>query len=204
MMQGHLAEAARVACALAEEAEAAGDVIMKVYGHTAHAVVLARQGRAAQAQAAAQLALESSDVVGGATDDTIYSIFADATLVAGDAEAAMRLCEMAWRRTTPLREVFTRSVNPIAEAALACGDLEVARRWADENVVMVPGWQQAVALTTRAYIAMAQREPGQAKCDAHDSLRSRPGLADTYGCPTPWNVWHVWRSTTATPRTRDV
>jgi DNA-binding CsgD family transcriptional regulator len=82
----------------------------------------------------------------------------------------MQLCETAWRYTNPLREMFARSVNPIAEAALACGDLAAARRWADETVAVVPGWQQMVALMARAYIAMAQGEPGRAERDAHDAL----------------------------------
>lgn len=170
MMQGHLAEAKEVGRTLAEEAEAAGEVVMKTYGHTVHSVVLSRLGRAAAARSAAESALAAAEAMGGSSDDTVYAMLADAALTAGDAGEALRLCETAWQRTSPSREVFTRSVNPIAEAALACGELEVARRWADENVAIVPGYQQMVALTARAYIAMAQGEPGQAERDAHDAL----------------------------------
>ncbi|OBI04363.1 transcriptional regulator [Mycobacterium scrofulaceum] len=170
MMQSHLAEANDLAGSLVEEAEAAGEVVMKIYGHTVRSVVLSRQGRAAAARSAAESALAAADAVGGAAEDTVYAMLADAALTAGDAGEALRLCETAWQRTSPSREVFTRSVNPIAEAALACGHLEVARRWADENVAIVPGYQQMVALTARAYIAMAQGEPGQAERDTHDAL----------------------------------
>ncbi|MGD1170315.1 LuxR C-terminal-related transcriptional regulator [Mycobacterium seoulense] len=170
MMQGHLAEAEEVAGSLAEEAEAAGEVVMKIYGHTVHSVVLSRQGRAAAARSAAQSALMAADAVGGAAEDTVYAMLADAALSAGDAVEAFRMAQTAWERTNSIREVFTRSVNPIAEAALACGHLDVARRWADENVAVVPGYQQVVALTARAFIAVAQGEYGQAERDAHEAL----------------------------------
>ncbi|OBF70938.1 transcriptional regulator [Mycobacterium sp. 852002-51613_SCH5001154] len=170
MMQGHLAEAEEVGRSLAEEADAADEVVMKIYGHTVHSVVLARLGRAADARAAAESALVAAEAVGGAAEDTVHAMLADAALTAGDGAAALRFCETAWQRTSPPREVFTRSVNPIAEAALACGELEVARRWADENVAIVPGYQQMVALVARAYVVLAQGDYGQAERDAHDAL----------------------------------
>jgi len=170
MMQGNLADAEQVSRSLAEEGEAAGDLVMKAFGCLVHGVVLARQGRAAAAQAAAQSALAAAESLGGVFEDTVYAILADAALASGEAAAAMQLCETAWRYTNPLREMFTRSVTPMTEAALACGDLETARRWADDTVAVVPGWQQMVALTARAHVAMAQGEHGQAERDAHDAL----------------------------------
>ncbi|MDT5223710.1 MAG: hypothetical protein QOG19_1117, partial [Mycobacterium sp.] len=170
MMQGDLAEAERVSESLVQEAEAAGDMVMKVFGCLVHGVVLARQGRAAAAQTAAEAALAAAEGLGGVFEDTVYAILADAALAGGDAAAARQLCETAWRHTNPLREMFHRSVTPTAEAALACGDLAAARRWADDTVAVVPGWQQAVALTARAFVALAQGEPEQAERDAHESL----------------------------------
>ena len=79
----------------------------------------------------------------------------------------------------------------MAEAALACGDLAAARRWADDTVAVVPAWHEMVALTARAHIAMAQGEPEQAERDAHDALavaaRTRGYLrvADTLECLVP-------------------
>ena len=70
----------------------------------------------------------------------------------------------------PQRAVFIRSLNPMPEALLACGELVAARRWADDTVAMVPGWHKMVALMARAYIALAQGEPEQAERDAHDAL----------------------------------
>lgn len=62
------------------------------------------------------------------------------------------------------------AVAVLAEAALACGDLAAARRCADDTVAVVPGWHRMVALTARAFVALAQDEPDQADRDAHDAL----------------------------------
>ena len=59
-----------------------------------------------------------------------------------------------------MREVFVRSINPAAEAALACGDLEAARRSADDALALVPGCFQALHLTVRAVVGFAQGELG--------------------------------------------
>jgi ATP/maltotriose-dependent transcriptional regulator MalT len=170
MMQGDLAEAERVSQSLVHEAEAAGDMVMKDFGCLVQGVVLARQGRTTAARTAAKSALAATEGLGGVFEDTVHAILAVAALAGGDEAAALQLCDTAWRCTNPLREMFTRSVTPMAEAALACGDLVAARRWADDTVAAVPGWQQAVALTARAFVALAQGEPEQAERDAHESL----------------------------------
>ncbi|HWR46027.1 MAG TPA: hypothetical protein VN327_00195, partial [Pseudonocardiaceae bacterium] len=68
--------------------------------------------------------------------------------------------------------------NPasITEAALADQDLAAARRWADEAVSTPTGWYSAMALTTRARVALAQGEPEQAERDAHDALARAAGV----------------------------
>ncbi|ORB74599.1 LuxR family transcriptional regulator [Mycobacterium scrofulaceum] len=170
MQLGNLAEAADIAQSLATEAAEAGDVVMKVYGCLVHGVVLARQGQGTAARLAAESARIAAEALGGISEDTVYALFGDAALASGEGPAAFRFCETAWKHTNALREVFTRSTNPIAEAALAIGDVVTARRWADENLEFAPGWQRVPALVIRAYIAMAQGEPGQAERDAHEAL----------------------------------
>jgi len=168
--QGDLADADQVLRVLAEEAEAAGDLTIKVFGNVAHSVVLASQGQAAAAHAAAECALEAATAMGGFYRDSVYAVFALAALAGADTAAASQACEAAWRHTVPQHEVFSRSNNPLAEAALARGDLPAARRWADDTVAVVPGWHQMAALTARAYVAIAQGEPEQAERDAHEAL----------------------------------
>jgi DNA-binding CsgD family transcriptional regulator len=188
MMQGSLAHAARVAAGLVEEAEAAGDKPMKVFGDVARTVVLAYQGEAAAAQAAVESARVIGEAVGAQWADTVDAVAAHAALAAGDATLARDAAEVAWRHTVPVRQVFIKSVNPLAEAALACGDLVAARNWADDCVGVVPGWHQVGARTVRAFVAIAQGEPDQAERDAHEALvsaaRSQGYLrvADTLEC----------------------
>jgi predicted ATPase/class 3 adenylate cyclase/DNA-binding NarL/FixJ family response regulator len=170
LRQGELAHASRVARAVVEEAEAAADPTMTVFGQVCHGAVLALQGQANAAHTAAQSALNASNAMGGYFADTLYAVFAYVALAGGDAAAARQAAEAAWRHTVPAREVYTMSLTPIAEAALACGDLVAARRWANDTVAVAPGWHQSVALTVRAFIATAQGEPEQAEHDAHDAL----------------------------------
>ena len=170
MMQGELAGAGRVLHSLADEAEAAGDLTTKVFGYAFHSLVLAFQGHAAAAHAAAQSALAASEAIGGFHRDGVDAMFAYAALAGGDTAAARQACEAAWRHTVPQREVYVRGGNPLAEAALEGGDLAAARRWADDTVAVVPGWYQAMALTARCYVAIAQDEPEQAERDAHEAL----------------------------------
>jgi predicted ATPase/DNA-binding CsgD family transcriptional regulator len=170
MMEGDLAQANRVAGVVADEAQAAADLTMMVYSHDGHSIVLAYQGQADSAHAAAQSGWAAAEAMGGVAADTSAAVLAYAALAGGDATAARQAAEDAFRHTNPMRETFTRSTAPPAEAALACGDLVAARRWADETVAAVPGWFQMCALTVRAFVVIAQNEPEQAERDAHDAL----------------------------------
>jgi DNA-binding CsgD family transcriptional regulator len=186
--QGDLAQASEVVRPLIDEAEAAGDLTMTVFGRVVHGVVLAYHREPAAAYAAARSALNASNAMGGYFADAVYALFAHAALAGGDVAAARQAAEEALRHTVPAREVFTRSVSPIAEAALSRGDLVTARRSSDETVAVAPGWYQMVALTVRAFIAIAQGEPEQAERDAHDALtlaartQGYMRLADTLEC----------------------
>jgi DNA-binding CsgD family transcriptional regulator len=108
--------------------------------------------------------------MGGYWADTVNAVYAHALLAAGDAARARDAAEVAVRHTIPLREVFTKSINPLAEAALACGDPVTARKWADDRVARVPGGYQAAARIVRAFVAIAQGEPDQAERDAYEAL----------------------------------
>ena len=57
-----------------------------------------------------------------------------------------------------------------ADVMLAHGDVAAARRWADEAVAATAGSDLAMALTTRARVAIAQGEPEQAERDAREAL----------------------------------
>lgn len=168
--QGKLAESISVARSLVEEARAAGDRPMEAFGLMTVAQTLAFTGDAAVARETAEAALETAAILGGFHEDSAYAALAAAALAAGDVEAARHACDEAWQHTYPLKELLTRCMLPMAEAALGCGDLITARRWADDTVAVAPGFQRMVALTARARVAMAQGEPQRAETDLHDAV----------------------------------
>jgi predicted ATPase/class 3 adenylate cyclase/DNA-binding CsgD family transcriptional regulator len=169
-MQGKLAEGTLVPRLLVEEARTAGDGPMEAFGLITLAQVLGFAGDAAAARSAAEAALEIGAALGGFHEDSSYAALATAALAEGDSAAAREACDAAWRHTYPLKELLTRSVMPMADAALGCGDLVAARLWADDTVAVVPGCHQMLALTARARVAVAQGEPQRAENDLHDAL----------------------------------
>jgi predicted ATPase/class 3 adenylate cyclase/DNA-binding CsgD family transcriptional regulator len=169
-MLGDLDEARRVFLPLAEEGAATGNLIMTVFGNIGIARVHTYQGRPGAVRACGETALAAAAAMGGYLDDTTYAVMANAALAGGDGPAAREACEAGWRHTVPQRAVFSRSLNPMPEALLACGELVAARRWVDDTVAMVPGWHKMVAVMARAHIALVQGEPEQAERDAHHAL----------------------------------
>ncbi|WP_082950511.1 MULTISPECIES: LuxR C-terminal-related transcriptional regulator [unclassified Mycobacterium] len=169
-MRGRLTEGLEMSRSLVEEARAAGDRPMEVFGQIICAQALASIGDAVAARTAAHTALEIGAALGGFHEDSAYTFLAIAELAAGDAAAARQACDAAWRSTYPLKELLNRCTVPIADAALGCGDLAAARRWADDTVAVAPGSQRMLALTSRARVAVAQGEPQQAETDLHDAV----------------------------------
>jgi predicted ATPase/class 3 adenylate cyclase/DNA-binding CsgD family transcriptional regulator len=168
-MQGRLSEGIAVQRSLVEEARAAADRPMEAFGLITLAPALALTD-AAEALAAAEAALEIGASLGGFHEDSAYAALAVAALAVGDVKAAKQACDASWRHTYPLKELLTRSTVPMADAALGCGDLAAARRWADDTVAVAPGYHRMVALIARARVALAQGERQQAEADLHDAV----------------------------------
>ena len=55
-------------------------------------------------------------------------------------------------------------------AALTCGDIAAAARWADDVVSVTRGWARAAALTSRSRVRIAQGELDAAERDAYEAL----------------------------------
>lgn len=170
MMQGELSGAAAEFTSLLDEARATEDPANELLALLGNARVLAYQGHADQAEAAARAALQASQATGGAVDDSAYYALAHAALAAGRPVEAREACESAMRCAVPQRQIFTRCLTPMAEAALACGDIAAAHQWAEETLAVAPGWHRVVALIARAAVAMARNEPQQAERDCHEAL----------------------------------
>jgi predicted ATPase/class 3 adenylate cyclase/DNA-binding CsgD family transcriptional regulator len=169
VFQGDLVGAAAQLAELVAEAQAAHDVLVEVNSLAGQASVLAFQGDTGAARAAADAAIEAAAEPGGFYAAMGYAALVSAALAAGDV-ATLRDATEAWPHLSALPQ--TAAVQRLfrAQATLAGGDLVAARRWADEAVTSTTGYYLTAALLTRARVAIAQGEPEQGECDAHDAL----------------------------------
>jgi DNA-binding CsgD family transcriptional regulator len=167
---GDLAGAVTQLGEVAAESEAAHDEIWRVSSVGTRGTVLAYQGEAAAARAAAEATLRAGAELGGFFVGMGYHVLALAALAAGDDAGAQEAREAAWKHMSVVGEMGATSRYWGAEAALAGGDLAAARGWADDAVSATKGCYLSFALTGRARVLMAQGEPKQAESDAHDAL----------------------------------
>ena len=129
------------------------------------------------------------DLLGGIYDVGYFAILTGFLAVAaGDLDAAESADENAWGELSHELSMVKINLWRRAAVALARGDLDGARRWADEAVARTTGWHRAVALTTRAKVAIAQGDTQQAERDAQGALSEATevdgllGIADTLEC----------------------
>ena len=92
-----------------------------------------------------------------------YHVLTLAALAAGDGAGAREAGEAAWKHISVAGEMGAMWRYWGGEAALAGGDLAVARGWADDAVSATKGIYLSWALTGRARVLMAQGEPKQAE-----------------------------------------
>jgi predicted ATPase/class 3 adenylate cyclase/DNA-binding CsgD family transcriptional regulator len=169
LYRGDLAGAVALFREVAAEAESAHDGIQEAAGLAWEGVALAHQGETVAARVAAEAGIAAAAELGG-----IFVAIADAALViaalaAGDTATAKDATE-AWSHLSALPHTASAQRALSALAALACGDLIEARRWADEAVTSTTGYYQSAALLARAHVAIAQGEPEQGERDAHDAV----------------------------------
>ncbi len=185
-MQGELAGAVAQFRGAAADAETNHDVVGTAAMLFCQGMVLAYHGDTSAARAAAGAAIEAAAEIGGFIEGFSYAALATASLAAGDVAAAADASEAASQRLSAQLGVV--NINPVAQVALARGDLVAARRWADDAVSVMRGWHLAVALTTRARVAITQGEPEQADRDAYRALacaadvEAHLALPDTFEC----------------------
>ncbi|ORV94835.1 transcriptional regulator [Mycobacterium interjectum] len=170
MMKGDLAKAVDQFEAVTADADAAHDVLFRWGARLSLSLALAFQGDTGAAAATAQASLDAAADLWPYNEGFSYAVRVTAAAAAGDLEAATEACEAAQQRLSAQGELGAAIVNPMADVALARGDLIEARRWADQQVAASAGWHLARALTTRARISIAKGEPDQAERDAHKAL----------------------------------
>ena len=174
VMQGDLVAGAAHLGELVTEAEADRDVLVRVNSLVCQALALAYQGETTAARAAANVAIEASDTLGGPFEHLGYVAMATAALADGDVVTALEVREGHFKDSSPGYKAPAAELR--AQVALACGDLHAARRWADDAVAAGRGFYLMQALTTRARVALGQRNPEQAERDAHDALALGAGI----------------------------
>jgi DNA-binding CsgD family transcriptional regulator len=169
-MRGEVVAAFPKLQAVAEEAQAADERMLRLFGLIGVCQWLAHTESAGAARAMAEAAHETSAAMGGFHEDTVYAAWAYVALGEGNAAAAKGACESVFNHTVPQRAAYARCFAPMTEALLGCGELVAARRWADDTLAVAPGAFRIHVLVPRAHVAMAQGEFDQAERDAHDAL----------------------------------
>ena len=170
MMKGELAEAVAQFGAVTADADAAHDVLFRWGARLSLSLALTFQGDIPGAKAAAKASLRAASDLWPYNEGFSYAVLATAAVAAGDLAAAAEASEAAQQRLSVQGELGAAIANPMAEVALARGELIEAGRWADQQVGVSTGWHLARALTTRARVAIAKGEPDQAERDAHKAL----------------------------------
>jgi DNA-binding CsgD family transcriptional regulator len=170
MMKGELVQAITQFRAVTADADAAHDVLFRWGSRLALCDALAFRGDTDAARAAANASLATATDLWPHNEGFSYAVLATAAVAAGDIAAAAEASEAARQRLSVQGELAGANTNPMAEVALARGDLMTAGHWADQEVAASAGWHLARALTTRARVAIAKSEPDQAERDAHKAL----------------------------------
>ncbi len=181
--EGDLAGAIAQFRELVAESEAAHDRIWTMCSLVSLGHLLAYAGDTSAAQAAASAAVEAAADLGAFNQGFAYAALAVANLAAGEIEASANALEAGWQLQSVQPELGVVNVFPLAEVALAQGDLATARRWADDTVSVASGLHQTQARTTRARVAIAQSDLDQAQSDAYEALAGAAGPEGSWLIP---------------------
>lgn len=151
------------------EAHTARDLLWNAYSLFALGQTLSYRGDTDGARAAAEAAIAIGSDITGFQQALGLGALADAALAAGDAAAAATASKAAWE-TCPQVNLLAVNAYPMAQSALAAGDLSAARQWADQAVCAASGGHRMIWLSTRVRVAIAQGDVETAESDAHDAL----------------------------------
>ncbi|WP_231987834.1 LuxR family transcriptional regulator [Mycobacterium sp. 852002-51152_SCH6134967] len=177
LMIGDVRGAIRRLTELVDECSANRDAMFSMYTLVVQSYALAYTGELDRALMTAQQALRHASELFDYYKGAVYTAFAHVHLAAGDAPAAWQAREMARALTgVDTRVASTYAWTPLGP--VACGDLDAARRCADEVVTQTTGVGRSLALVARAYVKVAAGELGAAERDVDDAL----DLAVRLGC----------------------
>jgi predicted ATPase/class 3 adenylate cyclase/DNA-binding CsgD family transcriptional regulator len=170
MMNGDVRTAIAELREVTDEADAAHDLLFRWCGRVNLSHALAYHGEAGPARSTAEAAVDAATQFGGYSEGYGYAALATAALAAGDVAAAAEASAGARKRLGAQQELASYDINPLAQVALARGDLTAAREWADIAVSTMSGGHLAAALATRARVAIAEGDPELAERHARAGL----------------------------------
>lgn len=172
MLTADLAAGAAQSSEVAADAQAAHDSMWQAYSLVSLGTMLAYQGDTSGARAAAEAAIDCATDVTGLGQGASFGTLVYACLAGGDVAAALAAGERAGKACDPALLVALTVINvyPLAQLALAKGDVSAARRSADDALAAAMGAHRMVLLGVRVRVAIAQGEFEQAHRDAHDAL----------------------------------
>ncbi len=168
--RGDVADGVEVLRDLLSAADASADVFHGLLARIGLAHALLILGKYGDARAFAQEAVDVAPDLGPFLVLWAYAPLAQAALLDGDIATAAETTDVVRQWMTANPELAIANVTSMVELAFARGELDAARRWADEAVSSMMGWHRTRALITRAHIAIAQADPERAESDAHDAL----------------------------------
>ena len=183
MTAGDLTEAATHLSAVRDESQAGQDPMWWVVSAHYGAEAAAYQGDSNLAAAGLAATAPDAEKFGTMWSGNSHGVRAVAALAAGDVAAASQSSRTAWEllAEVPIHQRMYGYV--LAEVALVRGDLVTAHGWAEEAVSSTIGWHRVLALTTRARVQIAEREPELAEQDAYDALGLAADLGTHLGIP---------------------
>ena len=169
IFRGDLHGAVALLGEVVEECAAAHEPLYSMYASLLQTFALAYLGDAAGATAAADAVRQNATELMENRDGLAYVASGTAHLAAGEASAAWEAFETA-RQHSAMDPQTGSTLSWAAVAPLACGDLDAARRWADDVVSVSRGCYMPLSLTSRARVQIAQGELDAAERDAYEAL----------------------------------
>ncbi|WP_006244710.1 LuxR family transcriptional regulator [Mycolicibacterium tusciae] len=183
MVSGELSSAVEQLRAVANEAAAYGDATWAYAALFNAAQALCHLGDIDAARRCAEAARHAAGELGSDYERYFALHQGYIAIAAGDVDGAESADEEAWRGLSHELSLVKISLWRRAATAQARGDLTAARRWADDAVTATTGCHRAVALTTRARVAIAQGDTCQAERDAHAALAAAADMDALLGVP---------------------
>ncbi|MGO4446106.1 LuxR C-terminal-related transcriptional regulator [Mycobacterium sp. 2YAF39] len=172
MWRGELSAAAAQFAMVAEEAEAAHDGMWADMNFGTMSYALSYLGDIDAAEAAARKAIDVGNDIGGLQLAHGLTGLALAAFARGNAKQAADALEHASPLWDLLPELSAMHLELQSRIALLSGELDTARRLADEAVPATKGrgCHHAAALLARARVAVADGAYGQAEDDLHAAV----------------------------------